>query len=179
MQEVWAPVPEWEGLYEVSNMGRVRSLRKNRGPRKVPRILKPQPTGRQSKKRMSVRLFRAETGVTKFMLVHRLVLMAFVGPCPDGHETRHLNDDPTDNRLGNLCWGTRRQNAADARANGISRAGARNGRALLDADKVRAIRKLRGEVPQQELADRFGVAQTTISGVQTGKLWPHVTDDES
>lgn len=44
---------------------------------------------------------------------HRLVLETFVGPCPKGHETRHKDGDPANNRLDNLCWGTPKENAKD------------------------------------------------------------------
>jgi hypothetical protein len=46
-------------------------------------------------------------GKQRKLYVHRAVLMAFVGPCPEGHEARHLNGEPNDNRLSNLCWDTR------------------------------------------------------------------------
>lgn len=46
--------------------------------------------------------------------IHRLVLETFIGPCPQGMETRHLNNCRTDNRLKNLCWGTRSENTLDA-----------------------------------------------------------------
>jgi hypothetical protein len=48
-----------------------------------------------------------------YRFVHRLVLEAFVGPCPEGMECRHLDGDPANNRLENLRWGTHRENAAD------------------------------------------------------------------
>ena len=57
-------------------------------------------------------------------LVHRLVLETFVGPCPDGMETRHLNGDPSDNRLANLAWGTPKENHTDK---------VRHGRGVRDA----------------------------------------------
>lgn len=47
--------------------------------------------------------------------VHRLILEAFVGPCPEGMECRHLNGDKADNRLANLSWGTRQENMDDKR----------------------------------------------------------------
>ncbi len=59
--------------------------------------------------------------------IHRLVLTAFVGSCPPGMEARHLNDVKADNRLSNLCWGTKKENAADAIRNGRTPRGARNG----------------------------------------------------
>ena len=53
--------------------------------------------------------------------VHRMVLEAFVGPCPEGMQCRHLNDVKNDNRLNNLAWGTRKENSADAIRNRLAR----------------------------------------------------------
>lgn len=125
--ERWAPVPGFEGRYEASDMGRVRSLdriietrngsRWKPGEPGVPgirrlkgRVLKP---GRLGSAHLHVVL---EGGVDR--TVHSLVLDSFVGPCPPGMMARHLNDDPSDNRLENLCWGTRSENSHDAVANG-------------------------------------------------------------
>ena len=92
--------------------------------------------------------------------VHALVLEAFVGPCPDGLECCHENDDPTDNRLENLRWGTQKANAADAMRNGRkdSVRGTRHHSARLDEAAVRAIRAscASGE-NRAAVARRFGV----------------------
>ena len=116
MQEVWKPVPGYEGLYEVSDQGRVRSLdrditQKSRWGtwftlRKKGKLLRP---GRMPQGHQSVALGRRNS-----QCVHKLVLMAFVGPAPDRHECCHNNGDPSDNRLENLRWGTRRENILDA-----------------------------------------------------------------
>lgn len=110
--EIWKAVPGHEGAYEVSNLGRVRSLERrvrlvpNPGvetTRRVPpRILKP---GRVKSGHVSVALGKGNS-----RLVHQLVLEAFVGPCPHGCETLHGNHKPWDNRLENLRWGTRSEN---------------------------------------------------------------------
>jgi len=99
--EQWRPVPAFEGKYEVSDLGRVKSLRWT-----PPRILRPGPSNYGH---MSVVLGRRNT-----RMVHELVLIAFVGPRPPGQETRHLDGDPANNRLDNLCWGTRSENNRDA-----------------------------------------------------------------
>lgn len=112
--ERWKAVPEYEGLYEVSDFGRVKSLDRvtNGGRQKgMIRRLTDTPSGH-----LCVSLSRE--GVQKTYLVHRLVLRAFVSDCPPDTETRHLNDDPKDNRLANLRWGSRPENMLDRVRNG-------------------------------------------------------------
>lgn len=111
MTEIWNPIPGID-FYEVSNLGRVRSLDriikrgKGEGLQKG-RVLKPQLTGTPGKQYHKVRI----AGVER--LVHRLVLEAFVGPCPPGMETCHGNGNRLDNRLNNLRWDTSSNNERD------------------------------------------------------------------
>jgi len=104
--ERWIPVPGYEGIYEVSDQGRVKSLNKRR---RVPRILRPnvKHLGYQS-----VCLYRGDARRNRQM-VHRLVLTAFVGECPEGHEACHRDGNGSNNRLFNLYWGTPVDNAQD------------------------------------------------------------------
>jgi hypothetical protein len=103
--ERWLPVPEYQGLYLASNHGQVRSLPRNTTSG---RILKP---WRDDNGRWCVKL--SKNGVEKTLYVHRLVAGAFIGPKPDGLETRHLDDDPDNNRADNLAYGTSAENKAD------------------------------------------------------------------
>lgn len=119
-EERWLAIPGWEAFYEVSDMGRVRSLPRavpttSRGPATVgqrmtrSRILKPDPTGRGYDR---VRLRRFE--VDRKYSVHRLVLLAFRGePTPPADHGCHNNGDSRDNRLENLRWATRSSNMDD------------------------------------------------------------------
>lgn len=97
--EVWKPIPGYS-KYEVSDRGRVRRLYMRQDL--APRILKP---------------FKHRTGYMvidltgrKSVSVHRLVLLAFIGPCPEDHEAMHKNSIRDDNRLSNLKWGTLKEN---------------------------------------------------------------------
>jgi hypothetical protein len=118
MRENWRPVFGFEGLYEVSSFGRIRSLGRppvcgkhgGRGFREC--ILRAHSV---SKGHLRVKLRQGQE--TKFF-VHTLVLTAFVGPCPQGMECRHLDGNPANNRLGNLKWGTPEENWADRRRHG-------------------------------------------------------------
>lgn len=121
--EEWRPVVGWEGFYEVSDQGRVRSVERvvtrttrwGTSPQRVTaRILSPAATGRA--RHLCVRLSRP--GNTKTRLVHQLVLESFVGPRPKGRQGLHWNDESSDNRLRNLRWGTPSANGRDAVRNG-------------------------------------------------------------
>ena len=96
----------YEGIYEVSNLGRIRSLDTG----KV-RVLGAHRTGHKV-----INLCRG--GSKKKYRVHRLVLEAFVGPCPPGLQGCHYNDVPADNRLVNLRWDTLSANRRDSVRNG-------------------------------------------------------------
>lgn len=107
--ENWRPVPGYEGYYEVSDLGRVRSLDglDNRGRRRNGKLLSP--SLRSGYRR--IQLHRDGMGRTEY--VHTLVLCAFVGPRPSGHEACHGEGGPLDNRLANLRWGTSTDNNFD------------------------------------------------------------------
>lgn len=111
-------------------------------------------------------------GGMRAALVHRLILESFVGPCPDGHQTRHLNGIRSDNRIGNLAWGTRQQNqGADKRGHGTIQSGERNGQAKLTAQQVARIRELRPYHTLKKLAWMFGVSRSQIKRIVYQKSW--------
>lgn len=108
--------------------------------------------------------------------LHPLVCEAFRGKKPPGHECRHLNDDPLDNRIDNLVWGTRRQNAYDRHRNGIQSLGEQCYQSKLTTDDVMDIRRRYGEggVTLEQLADEYGVVFQTIFDVVSYRSWKHV-----
>ena len=116
-------------------------------------------------------------GVAHSRLVHRLVLEAFIGPCPDGMEGCHEDGDPTNNALTNLRWDTPKGNKADSFRHGTVAIGERHGKAKLTAEIVRAIRDefATGTVTQTELAKKYGVSRGTIQFVIARKVWAHVS----
>lgn len=108
--------------------------------------------------------------------VHRLVLEAFVGPCPDGMEACHDPDrDTTNNRLDNLRWDTRKENHRDKAVHGTLLRGSGIVGSKLDENAVIDIRRLcdRG-VCQREIAEMYGVGQTLVSLIKHRKVWQHV-----
>lgn len=119
VSEEWRPVVGYEGFYEVSNLGRVRS---------VDRVIED-AWGRQCSLRGVLRkpyvspkgypLVRLSVGnVRKYFTVHRLVAIAFLGPPPLGKEVCHTDGDKLNPRADNLRWGTPSENQADNLRNG-------------------------------------------------------------
>lgn len=110
MTERWKPVVGYEGIYEVSSSGLVRSLPRldSIGRRVGGRMLTilPHPSGHRQ-----VKLSR--DGRTVQGKLHRVVLEAFAGPAPLGCEVLHIDGNPADNSIGNLRWGTRSENMLD------------------------------------------------------------------
>jgi hypothetical protein len=109
--------------------------------------------------------------------IHKLVLLAFVGPRPSTkHEARHLNGDKADNRRANLEWGTKKENAADKHAHGTTVRGTRFWSAVLDEEKVRAIRHAYDNCLSsiEVLAEKYGVYPSTIKKVCNRESWKHV-----
>lgn len=103
---IWKPVEGYEGLYEVSDSGQVRSLP---GGRRLGKILCAIP--RHKSGHLGVNLHKEGKRVTKH--VHKLVAAAFIGPCPDGLVVCHGPNGVKDNSVSNLSYGTTRKNAGE------------------------------------------------------------------
>lgn len=165
MVEEWRKVAlsGYEDHYEVSSLGRVR--RSTGGM-----ILK---TGAHPKGYRSLVL--SVGGQRKTVLVHHLVLTAFVGPRPEGMETRHLDRDRTNNRLSNLLWGTSAENEADKRRHGTAGRGDRNAMAKINEVQVLElrVRAAQGE-SQYSIARDLGISQPQVSRILSGtRRGPH------
>ncbi len=163
--EQWKPVVGFEGLYEVSDFGRVRSRH-----RSGECILRQQPVP-SGHKVVDLR----NRGIRAMSKIHRLVLEAFVGPAPAGTEGCHCDGDPSNNALANLRWDTRAGNEADKRRHGTDNAGSRHGNARLSEEDVLRIREARlfGAM-QRDLANAYGTSRSWISVIAARKVWRHI-----
>ena len=100
-------------------------------------------------------------------LIHRMVLETFVGPCPKGMETRHLDCNKLNNKLSNLCWGTQQENLEDNIRAGTDKPGAK-----LKPEDITKIRwMLKHTWSHKHIAEEFDVTPATISSIKLGKSW--------
>jgi len=166
MTEEWRVVPGFEGLYEVSDLGRVRSLERSDrlGRRCRGLMLRP---GIASNGYPTVSL------CGKTHCVHTLVLPAFEG-FANSRICRHLDGDRKNNVRSNLAWGTAAENRKDADRHGTSVQGERYRSAKLTDTTAQAIRRAKGVLSQAELARIYGVSPSAIQAVHDGRTWKHV-----
>lgn len=116
-----------------------------------------------------------DNGLRQKKSVHRLVLEAFVGPCPDGMEACHNDGNPRNNRLDNLRWDTPSSNMQDKKKHGTNNHGEKNLSAKLTAEQVIQLRLIhvRGDSTNNagKLAKKFGVDESTIRDAVYGRTW--------
>jgi len=171
MVEQWKAIEGYEDIYEVSDQGRVKSLKFDKE-----RILR---TALNTKGYLQAHLFH--NGERKTFLVHRLVAEACI-PNPESDERleiNHRNGDKTDNRVANLEWCTHSENVHHSRdVLGKTPRGESHGRSKLTEAEVRLMRKLYKVhgITQQILAARFRVSQMDVGFIVRRVTWQHVEE---
>ena len=165
----WRPVQGYEGLYEVSNDGQVKSLER--------RIHYTLPSGKESSRLCREKVLKQYTGdrYAKVALydenggtttnVHRLVAEAFCDNAEGKPEVNHINGDKLDNRAENLEWVTAQENYEHAMLNGLV------DRLKLTEHDVRTIKKEGRRGNQKVLAAMYGVTLHQINGIVNGRFW--------
>ena len=123
----------------------------------------------------------SKNGDGESFMVHRLVMAAFVGQCPEGYQVNHIDGGKTNNRLENLEYVTPVENIEHARRSGLMlQRGEDSSRSKLTEENVHEIRRRFGKETQTEIAAHFNVCQQTINHIATGRTWSHIkepTDD--
>lgn len=156
----WLPVPGFEGVYDVSDAGEIRSVASG-----LIRRLFVRSNGYRA-------IYLTSGSKRKCVLVHAVVLAAFGGPRQPGQVCRHLDGNPANNTPSNLAWGTPSENANDCRLHGRTPTGERNPKAKLNAVQVKEIRASSRNAAA--LAKQYGVAADTINNVRKGITWTSI-----
>lgn len=178
MTEQWKPVVGYEGFYEVSDLGRVRSVARRVKSRygcyrRVPsKILSPA----DSNGYQLVMLNASAIGKRQLEAIHRLVAAAFICPRPsDSHQVNHIDGDKAHNIPANLEWTTPIQNIRHNDILGTTPRGDSHPSRKLTGDDVLAIRQ-RATLGENaaSLGQEYGVTSTTIYHIINGKTWKHL-----
>lgn len=161
--ENWLPVVGYEGHYEISDLGRVRSLK---GGRYGFRILRG---GINSDGYHGFSL--SLNGHSNSLKAHVMVLTAFVGPRSPGMEGCHFDGDRMNNRLDNLRWDTRLANQHDRIRQGTHNAGERHSRAKFsDGDIQRVVDLWANGVKKKVIGEWLGISRRYVRALLSGSF---------
>lgn len=175
--EIWRDIEGYEGHYQISNHGRVKTL-KNSGHSHAGAIRKVCP---DNKGYLRIGLTKDCKPAT--FKVHHLVASAFIGKRPEGYQVNHKDGNKQNNHVANLEYTTNKANMRHAIENGlrdsIDFTGSRNPAAKLEEIEVRRIKHMLRDTlySQREIGDLFGVEKSIISLINTGKNWREVQID--
>ena len=171
---IWVPVLGYEGIYEASNKGEVRSLVAPTGSgvkfRGTPLILKP-----KTKRNGYLEVGLNKNKNKKMHYVHRIVLAAFTGIDIKNMEVGHIDADKTNNRISNLAWVFRSGNAKMSVQQGLMEKGGDRYNAKLTPAAVKDIRSNYSfrKTTQGFFANKYGVARATVGSVLKNRSWTH------
>jgi hypothetical protein len=175
MEHTWKAVRGYEGCYEVSDQGAVRSLpRATRGRGGKPRVSRGTVLKAYALNGyLLVSLHKFGEGETRY--VHSLVAEAFIGPRPQGQDVHHADGDKGNNSASNLRYVSRSENVRHAFESGLSKRGSAHYAATIDEATAAAIWQARGTGSRRRVAERFGVGDGCVLGIWFGRTWKHVT----
>ncbi len=159
------PIPAYPG-YFVSDDGKVFSTKR------YAEMVERKPF--QNGKYLHVILYEPDWSKKHLCAIHRLVLMAFVGPCPSGMHGCHNDGNALNNNLDNLRWDTPSANTQDKWRHGTMAHGEDAGLAKLTETEVLEIRSMAGRVSHRKIAALYGVTKSAISSILWRHTWTHI-----
>lgn len=164
-KEIWKDIPNYEGMYQVSNLGRVKSLNYKRTGKE--RVLKEKLN---KKGYFNVNLYK--DGKQKNHKIHRLVMLAFIGDS-DLH-VNHKNGIKTDNQLENLEYCTHYENMKHAYDMELLVKGEQNGQAKITRADAERIKYGHQDMTQRAIAEIYGIHHSHVHRIRSGKKWAHI-----
>lgn len=172
MEEVWKSCVGWEDFYEISCFGNVRSKK-----RPVPTRLGISTRGGITLKKLVASngyqcVNLTGGGKRKQEHVHTLVLNAFVGSRPDGHQCCHNDGNRQNNVLSNLRWDSIKNNHADKIKHGTHQSGSKNPTSKLTEEQAKYVKY--SKKPLKEIAKELGVSFGCVDKIRYGQTWKHV-----
>lgn len=175
-REEWRPFPDWEGIYEISDLGRCRRIADGQDGRKITTVIKKPAKSGWKYKYLAYKLCYGERSGQVY--AHRAVLGAFVGQPPTiKHQANHKDGKKKNNRLTNLEWVTPTENQQH-RYNrlGQSQNGVHNPSNKYTREKIERVLALHksGQYTQRKIAKMVGIDYRYVNAIVLRKAWRHL-----
>lgn len=168
--EMWRDIKDYEGLYQVSNMGRILSLPKTHRAFSKPQksiILSPGIFKKSGVEYLTVGL--CKSSIRKTYKVHRLVAQAFIVNSERKPCINHKDSNPSNNKDWNLEWCTYSENAKHMHAQGRH-----IGRCMFSVSDIKYMRFLNNKVSRKELSEFFNASYSAVSNVINGHSYTNI-----
>jgi hypothetical protein len=174
--EQWKDVIGYEGLYQVSDLGRLKSLRKKVRARTGSFSYKRERILKQSFYKGYLRTCLTYGCKKETSSIHRLVALAFIPNPENKNSVNHKNTIKKDNFISNLEWNTQKENVNHAYDNNLVpfMQGERHGASKLTEKDVLEIRSLRGIISGVELSKRYNISTSVICAIFKKRIWKHI-----
>jgi hypothetical protein len=178
VKEIWKQIPTYEGLYEVSSHGRVRTMRRII-KYKYKNIIKSQLRESKIMKQKIVNGYNYivlnKNGKYNTFSVSRLVLTAFKRPRLISEEASHFPDrDKKNNHLSNLRWATHIQNEKDKIFHQTKIEGIKHGMHKLSEKDIIEIRKLKGRFTHKQISKKYNISRQNVGKILNRELWKNI-----
>jgi len=167
--EIWKEVKDYEGLYEISNLGNAKMIngKNNHKPHKMSYSLDKDG---YSKFRFT------KNGKRKTLNAHRLIALHFIPNPENKPQVNHINGIKTDNRVENLEWCTNSENIIHSWVNGLStpKRGESNSRSILTEDQVLEIRTIGNNLTLKNISEIYNISIMYVQFILKRKRWTHI-----
>ena len=173
-EEIWKPIINFEGRYEVSNHGRVKSLRRiDCNNRPLPEIYLKFSYDKDG----YIKIVLSKDGAKKRYSMHRLVSLHFIPNIENKPQTNHKDGIKTNNHYSNLEWATASENVRHGfRSLGRDTHGIKNSRAKLSEEQVLEIKRLKIKgMSVKNISIHLNLNIKTVGNIYYNKQWKHLT----
>lgn len=182
--EIWKPVKNYEGIYEISNLGRVKSLPREKycgHVNSAPQLTKERILKVKKDRLGYSRVKLSKNGISNLKYIHRIIAEAFIDNPKNKGEVNHIDGNKDNNKTSNLEWCSRSENVKHAFELKLHKTlkGELNNKSKLNKKDVNSIRRIYKEsnITQTELAKKYNVTSANIHSIVNFKTWKDVENE--